>query len=159
MASNSKIQLDNSIKLLANTNHNNLDIAKEDVYVDKTFDLKKFNDRYNDIRRKRRLNIDKLEKDKLSKLGTIDYSKKIHQLTIGEIAFNFKDSMFDTLTDLLNFRFNLNNNRLFYLGLLIIIIIIILYLLSPSDCGNVETYRTQDLLNKIIHNIQSLNNI
>jgi hypothetical protein len=134
MASSPQIQFDNSPKLLESSPQNNLGIDKDDVYVDNTFDIQKFNEQYNDVRKRRKQKIEMSEKGKLNKLNTVEYRKQLHQLTIGELVFNFKDSMFDTLTDLLNFKFNLKNNRLFYLGILIIMIIIILYFFAPDNC-------------------------
>jgi len=147
MATSAKLQMNNSPKLIPDINLSkigNIGVNQDSVYtnqvknysIDKTFDLSKFNQAYEDVQKRRQTIEAVKEREELASLNKVIYKKRLDQLTIGEMAFNFKDSIFDTLTDLLNFKFNLNNNRLFYLGLLVIISVFIMFMLSPSDCHN-----------------------
>jgi len=147
MATSAKLQMDNSPKMLVSSPQNNIGITQQSVYmtrlkghsVDNTFDLNKFNQEYEDVQKRRQTIAAEKEKNELSLLNTVDYKKRLDQLTIGELAFSFKDSIFDTLTDALNLKFSNSNNRIFYLGLLIILGVFIMYCFSPSEC--VPAYR------------------
>ena len=146
MASSAKIQLDNSpSKLLVNVPQNNVGIDPTSVYrtrlkghsVDNTFDLNKFNQEFEDVQKRRQTIAAEKERQELSLLNKVEYKKRLDQLTVGEMAFSFKDSIFDTLTDALNLKFQNNNNRLFYLGLLIIISVFVMYVFSPNECDHI----------------------
>lgn len=135
MASNPAIQFnDTPDNQLVNNPQNNLDIDFDDVHVDGTFDLDKFNKKYNDVRKRRKQKIINSEAERLARLNEIRYKKKIHELTVGELFFNLKDAMFDTLTDFLYLRFKIDNNRLFYIGLMIIIITSIVFVFTSTSC-------------------------
>lgn len=142
MAANPKILLDNSPDKLSKSDNiysqinDDLEIKKSDIYIDNTFNLDLFNKKYEDIRKKKQKIVKDTEQKRLSKLNITEFTKKIHEYTVGELLFKLKDSIFGILGDLLRFRFRLDtftkNNRLFYLGLLILIIILIIYLFSKN---------------------------
>lgn len=143
MASNPKIQLDNSPQLLSKSDQpynklrGDLEIDTKDVFTDNQFDLKKFNKQYEDVRMKRQKLITEGEKIKLSKLNITSDKKKLHELTIGELIFGMKDALFGILNDLIRLRFVTDtftkNNRLFYIGFFIIIFVFFLYLVKNND--------------------------
>lgn len=65
--------------------------------------------------------------------------KKLHEMTFGELVFDYKNNILELINELVLFRFNnineflnifLKNNRLLHLGITIIIIAIFLYLLK-----------------------------
>lgn len=99
---------------------------------DGTFDIDRFNrdfDQYKE-RRKREMQ-EKLDK-RLSELNNPEPETPAYDLSIGQIAINIKDSIFNIIDDIINFKFSWNlllkGNRLFYLGLVLIIFASIAYL-------------------------------
>jgi hypothetical protein len=100
---------------------------------DKTsFDADKFNKKYDEINKNRQQLMNAREQTILSKMNKTSFNKKLHEYTIGELAFGMKNTIFDIINDLLNLNFTIDvftkNNRLFYVGLFINIIVLIIYL-------------------------------
>jgi hypothetical protein len=97
-----------------------------------SFDIDKFNKKYDEINKNRQQLMNAREQAILSKMNTTTFNKKLHEYTIGELAFGLKNTLFDIINDLLNFNLTSDvftkNNRLFYVGLFINIIVLILYL-------------------------------
>ncbi len=103
-------------------------IAPDNVTTDGEFDVVQFNKRFEQALRVEREKRNLLERKRLDKLGTSIKDRPIHELTIGEILFNVKDTIFSILDELVYFKFDsmktfyaifTRQKRLFYLGLLI----------------------------------------
>jgi hypothetical protein len=97
-----------------------------------SFDIDKFNKKYDEITKTRQQLMNAREQTILSKLNTTSFNKKLHEYTIGELAFGMKNTLFDIINDLVNLDLTIDvfirNNRLFYIGLFINIIVLIIYL-------------------------------
>jgi len=104
------------------------------VTKNKVFDIKQFNTDFEKQLEDRKKAIERKEKDELEKLTQVEVLPKLHELSIARILINFKDSLFETLDDLLAFKFELEtftkNNRLFYLGLLIVLFVTFTYVIT-----------------------------
>lgn len=101
---------------------------------------KKFNKKYLINRNKRFNKLKKKEKRRLKKLNEIKYRKKLHEYTIGEFLFSFKDNIFFVINALLNKNYDIKtyteNYRLLHIGLLIIFLCIILLILKIDPYKN-----------------------
>ena len=90
------------------------------------FDVKEFNKVYNDYISKKKESILEQEERRLDRLNNMKEYIPLHQLSVGQHLINTKDTWFDILDDLLQFRFNIRTfnkqNRLFYIGLTLLII-------------------------------------
>ena len=143
MASNSKIQLNNKPDKLEPSDsiygqlRDDLQFDRYDVTDEKnTFDLDKFNKKYEDVRKRRQKLLMNKQEDKLRKLNITTFKKKLHEYTVGEYAFGMKDAILGILGDLLRLQFTIQtftkNNRLFYLGMFILINCLVIVLFSKN---------------------------
>lgn len=99
--------------------------------IDKTQNdySKRFN---NSFLKQRDSRLDKFRKEQekeLNKLNELKYKKKLHEYTIGDFFFSFKDSIFFIINALLSKNYDIKtytkNYRLLHLGILIVILCII----------------------------------
>lgn len=95
----------------------------------KDFD-KRFNNQYL-INNK----LKKNEYDRLNKLNEVKYKKKLHEYSIGEFFFYFKDNIFIVINSILNKKFDIDiytkNNRLLHIGIFIILLCLIILIFTP----------------------------
>lgn len=113
----------------------NLTVTNDGKYLFRSntgdFDIDRFNlfyEQYNDKRKKvQRSRI----RAKLDELNKPIPKMPIYDDKIGKIFIDMKDSIFDTMDDILQGKFTFNtftkNNRLFYLGFVLVLIVIFLY--------------------------------
>jgi len=70
----------------------------------------------------------------LAELNIPEEEIPIYEESVGNMLINFKDSIFNTLDDILQKKFSIEtitkNNRLFYWGMLLVIIALVMYLYS-----------------------------
>jgi hypothetical protein len=125
------------------------------------FDVKKFNLDFDVDKALQKKIAREKEKKKLASLEKPEIKKKIYELSVGEILIGIKDTWFDILDDLLQYKFSLDifikGNRLFFIGLTIAIIVLIIYLyelLTNNDDENKDENK-DDTNNKVkeIHHI------
>ena len=99
---------------------------------DGKFDIDKFNREFGQYKIKRKDEMQEQLQQKLDELNRPVIETPPYQLSIGEIAINTKDSIFNIIDDLLNFKFSWDvitkENRLFYLGVFLVVIALIIYL-------------------------------
>jgi hypothetical protein len=99
---------------------------------DGKFDIDKFNREFDQYKIKRKEEMREQIQKKLDILNRPVEEIPPYELSIGEIAVNTKDAIFNIIDDLLNFKFTWNiltrEHRLFYLGIFMIMIAIIVYL-------------------------------
>ena len=93
---------------------------------------KSFNQKFEENQQQKKLIMQQRMHDKLNALNNSDEKILLHELSIGDILINTKDSSFELLDDLLQFKYNketfTKNNRLFYLGVFLIIISMFIFL-------------------------------
>lgn len=96
------------------------------------FDIDRFNRDFDQYKEQRKREMQERLDKKLSELNNPPHEPPAYDLSIGQIAINIKDSMFNIIDDIINFKFTwdilLKSNRLFYLGLVFIIFASIAYL-------------------------------
>lgn len=101
---------------------------------------KRFNQQYLINRDKRFNKLKKEEERRLQQLNEIKYKKKLHEYTIGDFLFSFKDNIFFVINALLNKNYDIKtyteNYRLLHIGLLIIFLCIILLILKMDPYKN-----------------------
>ena len=101
---------------------------------------KRFNQQYLINRNKRFNKLKKEEERRLQQLNEIKYKKKLHEYTIGDFLFSFKDNIFFVINALLNKNYDIKtyteNYRLLHIGLLIIFLCIILLILKMDPYKN-----------------------
>ncbi len=117
------------------------DMIKQDdgkyVYVDPAnskFDVDKFNRYYEQYRDRRRSQMKEQMEKKLAALNAPDPEIPVYNQSIPKIIMDVKDSLFNTLDDILQGKFEIEtimkNNRLFYLGITFIFLAIFMYVYS-----------------------------
>jgi hypothetical protein len=109
-----------------------------------TFDVKKFNQDFEDyLTKQKKVRLEREQKFLESK-EVIKREKLLHELTFYELVANTKNTVFDVIDDIINLKFNkdtlMKNNRLFYIGLILIIFSVILIMISiiiprKDDCN------------------------
>jgi len=96
------------------------------------FDIDKFNRDFDQYKDKRKIEMKEQLQKKLDDLNKKEPEIPAYNLSIGQTIINTKDTMVNTLDDLLQFKFNYEtfsrDNRLYYLGLMFVIIGIIFFL-------------------------------
>ncbi len=101
---------------------------------DGDFDINKFNRFYEQYREKRKKAKRKKMIKRLAELNIPEEKIPIYKESVGNMLINFKDSIFNTLDDVLQRKFTLETvtkkNRLFYWGMLLVIIALVMYLYS-----------------------------
>ena len=98
------------------------------------YDIDKFNRNFDQYKDKRKEEMIEKINQKLSELNKPPEITPPYSLSIGQIFINIKDTLFNIIDDLLNFKLSFNSllkeNGLFYLGLFFLIIAGILYFYS-----------------------------
>lgn len=98
---------------------------------DGKFDIDRFNRDFDQYKQKRKDQMKEEIDRKLAELNRPPEVIPVYNLSIGQILVNMKDSVFDIIDDVINFKiYNgmlLKNNRMFYLGLFIIIIALLMF--------------------------------
>lgn len=136
------------------------------------FDVKKFNDKFEETVKHRKELAEKAMQEKLNKLNEVNNKKKeIYQLSVGDTIINTKDALFNILDDMLQFKFKLDtftkDNRLYYIGITILLICIVVFahnIFFESDkpkcnCNNVNVQYVYKLVDMIdIKKMQNQNN-
>ena len=93
---------------------------------------KSFNQKFEEEQIQRKLLMRKAMQDKLNILNKATDKIPLHKLSVGIILINTKDSLFELLDDLLQFKYNretfTKNDRLFYIGIFLIINVIFIFL-------------------------------
>lgn len=119
---------------------NNQEIFQEELDEKEDDFNKRFNQQYLINRDKRFNKLKKEEERRLQQLNEIKYRKKLHEYTIGDFLFSFKDNIFFVINALLNKNYDIKtyteNYRLLHIGLLIIFLCIILLILKIDPYKN-----------------------
>ena len=101
---------------------------------DGKFDIDKFNREFDQYKIKRKEETKEKLQQKLDELNKPIEETPPYNLSIGEIAINTKDAIFNIIDDLLSFKFSwlilTRDHRLFYLGIFLIVVSLIVYLYS-----------------------------
>jgi len=111
-------------------------------FSDGKLDIDHYNREFSQYSDKRKEEMKRVLAEKLEELNKPKQVELIYDLSIGQIALNTKDAIFDILDDTVNLRFTSNmltkNNRLFYLGIVLVIIscLLFLYMLFGADSDN-----------------------
>jgi hypothetical protein len=99
--------------------------------------LQKFNKKFEQEQEQIKMKIVKMEKEKLRKMNKKLKIKNIHDLTLGEILINTKNTYLDILTELLSFDYKdgisiifTKEDRIFYIGVSLLILSFFIYILS-----------------------------
>jgi len=107
------------------------------LYVDPSnnkFDIDKFNRYYEQYRERRRVRMKEEMNRKLTELNKPDPTIPVYRQSIPKILLDIKDSLFNTLDDILQGKISIEtftkNNRLFYLGIALFFIAIFMYVYS-----------------------------
>ena len=99
---------------------------------DDKFDIDKFNRNFDQYKIKRKDDMQENIQKKLDELNRPVVETPPYKLSMGEIAINTKDAIFNIIDDLLSFKFSWDvitkEHRLFYLGVFLITISLIIYL-------------------------------
>jgi hypothetical protein len=95
------------------------------------FDVDKFNREFEQYIDKRKVYRDEEQKKMLEELNKPKPVIPLYDLPMGQIMINAKDSVLNTLDDVINGSFDRNTfikeNRLFYLGIVLLFISILVY--------------------------------
>ena len=104
-----------------------------------TFDIKKFNEDFDDYLAKQKKARLESEQKYLESKEIVKRQKLLHELTFYEILGNTKDTVFNIMNDLTSMNISADTwtkeNRLFYVGLLLIVfsvILILIYVVVPK---------------------------
>ncbi len=96
------------------------------------FNPAKFNKAFDEDKAKKKIEIEKTEKERLAKLNKPDVNKPLYQLSVGEIIIGVKNTFFDIIDDLFLGKYDLQiftkDNRLFFIGITCLLFSVILYL-------------------------------
>ena len=107
-------------------------MAKYSIMSENEDENKSFNQKFEEEQIQHKLLMRKAMQDKLNILNKANDKIPLHQLSIGVILINTKDSLFELLDDLLQFKYNrevfTKNDKLFYIGIFLIIIVIFIFL-------------------------------
>jgi hypothetical protein len=99
--------------------------------IKKKFELTTFNQDFTNYLKKQKNEELKRDEERLKTLNQTIYEKKISNMSMTELLYEWKDSLIGFIDDIIHFNFNVSelfkDNRLFFLGITIIIIIILFY--------------------------------
>ena len=99
---------------------------------DGKFDIDKFNRNFDQYKENRKQEMAIQLQQKLDVLNNPPPPTPAYDLSIGQLAINMKDALFNIVDDIINFKFDkdilLRDNRMFYLGLILIIFAAIAYI-------------------------------
>ena len=108
-------------------------------FSDGKLDIDHYNREFSQYSDKRKEEMKRVLAEKLDELNKPKPVELIYDLSIGQIALNTKDAIFDILDDTVNLRFTSDiltkNNRLFYLGIILVLVacLLFLYMLFGAD--------------------------
>jgi len=108
-------------------------------FSDGKLDIDHYNREFSQYSDKRKEEMKRVLAEKLEELNKPKQVELIYDLSIGQIALNTKDAIFDILDDTVNLRFTSDmltkNNRLFYLGIVLVLTacLLFLYMLFGAD--------------------------
>ena len=131
------------------------DMIKEEtgkyIYVDPAngeFDIDKFNGHYEQYRDRRRNEMKKKMKEKLDELNAPTPTISVYEQSIPKILSDTKESVFNTLDDLLQGSFKIDtftkDNRLFFIGITLIFMALFVYIYSVLVGDNQEKYNNSE---------------
>lgn len=107
---------------------------------------KSFNQKFEEEQAQRNLLMEKNMQNKLNELNNANDKIPLHKLPIGDILINTKDSLFELLDDLLQFKCDqetfTKDNRLFYIGIFLIMNVIFIFLYNAffeEDISNKQS--------------------
>ena len=113
--------------------------------------LQKFNKNFEEEQEQRKMKIVEMEKEKLKMLISKKNKKNIHDLTLGEILVNTKNSYLDIIIELLSGDYKdgfskifTKENRIFYIGVSLLILSFFIYILSFIFDSNNDNQSKQD---------------
>lgn len=97
--------------------------------------LKKFNKDFEEKQKLRKMKIVDMERKKLKEMQKQKKVKNIHDLTLGEILVNTKDTYINIINELLDpkegfLKIFTKENRMFYIGVSLLIISFLIYVIS-----------------------------
>lgn len=114
---------------------------------DGNFDIDRFNRDFDQYKTMRKKEMAELMQKKLDSLNTPQPETPPYALSIGQVMINMKDTVFNTLDDIINFNFTkqafLSDHRLFYLGLFFIIIALLIYFYYIFQTVDTELYKIE----------------
>lgn len=114
---------------------------------DGNFDIDRFNRDFDQYKTMRKKEMAELMQKKLDSLNTPQPETPPYALSIGQVMINMKDTVFNTLDDIINFNFTkqafLSDHRLFYLGLFFIIIALLIYFYFIFQTIDTELYKIE----------------
>jgi len=143
-----------------NNKKNELELEEESIISQKEF-LKKFNKNFEIKQSKRKRQLKKKEKILLNNLKKLKKNKNIHDLTIGEILINTKNTYLNILKDIftLNFKNSFSNiftkdDRMFYIGVSLLILSFLIFIISffISDDKKEKSLDKKELIKITLNN-------
>lgn len=120
---------------------------------DNKFDINKFNRSYDQYRERRKTIMKERIRKKLEEMNRMPDKTPIYQHSMAQILIDSKDSLFQILDDLLQYKFEsdtfIKKNRLFYLGILFVFIAFVLIIYSyfvgsDSSTNNIDLSNLSD---------------
>ena len=124
--------------------------------------LQKFNKEFEEEQEIRKKRIVDFEKKKLRSKNYNSKMKNIHDLTLGEILINTKNTYMDIISELISLDYKdgiaaifTKENRIFYIGVSLLILSFFIYIISfifSSDDKNKEHLTESDKINIYINN-------
>lgn len=107
-------------------------------------DIDHYNDNFNQYSENRQEEMKKVMAEKLEELNKPKPVELIYDLSVGEIAVNTKDAMYNIIDDVVNLRFTgdliTRDHRMFYLGIVLIIIACLLFFYMIFGSGDGEKH-------------------
>ena len=124
----------------------NTNLQEEEIF------LQKFNSKFEEDQQQRKMEIVRMEKEKLRRMNKKLKVKNIHDLTLGEILVNTKNAYLDIIIELLSFDYKdgistifTKENRIFYIGVSLLILSFFIYILSfIFDSGDTNNKNKSD---------------
>ena len=99
---------------------------------DGKFDIDKFNRDFDQYKENRKQEMAARLQKKLDVLNNPPPPTPAYDLSVGQLAINTKDALFNIVDDIINFKFSkdilLKDNRMFYIGLILIIFAALAYI-------------------------------
>ncbi len=126
------------------------------------FDVDRFNLFFEQYRERRKKEQRKKMRDKLDDLNAPPVIKPIYKYSIGQIAIDTKDALFQILDDVLQGRWSVNtftrDNRMFYIGIVFILLASFAYLYTMITNDALETTEQSGRFEiQHVHKIMNLN--
>jgi hypothetical protein len=104
-------------------------ITPQDVQTDGKFDASKFNNVYNEVKKKKQEQAMKIEQERLANYKE-DKQSDILDVKVYDLLVDYSDNVYGIASDVVAGRPWMHNNRLLYLGITMVLISVVYFTLN-----------------------------